>query len=142
MTFIWGTAKPRPVRGCRLCRLPTQLYLAAQSSGTRFLSSTYYHLSSHVPIRHKLTAADTKLDATFVNSNTQTAETVHITGKWPGDIVEMFWRGHLVGLILRQFTRRDILGQNTVSRVVPNSTVPGTSRLRVTRPRTKAHAQG
>lgn len=60
-------------------------------------------------------SADTKLDATFVNTNTHTPETVNITGKWPGDIVELFWRGHLVGLIMRQLTRRDMLGQNTVS---------------------------
>lgn len=62
-----------------------------------------------------LTPADTRLDATFVNTFTHTPEMVTITGRWPGDIVEIFWHGHLIAVIMRWLTKRDMLGQNTVS---------------------------
>jgi hypothetical protein len=75
------------------------------------------HTAEPLPPRRRsmLTAADTKLDATFVNTFTHTPETVTIQGRWPGDIVEIFWHGHLIALIMRRLTKRDILGQNTVS---------------------------
>ncbi|BEJ17673.1 hypothetical protein CspHIS471_0610740 [Cutaneotrichosporon sp. HIS471] len=74
-------------------------------------------LSVHSPV----VSADTKLDATLINTLTHSHETVTITGKWPGDIVEIFWQGHLIALIMRQLTKRDILGQNTyIVTVAPN----------------------
>ncbi|BEI80778.1 hypothetical protein CcaverHIS002_0113070 [Cutaneotrichosporon cavernicola] len=74
-------------------------------------------LSVHSPV----VSADTKLDATVINTLTHSHETVTITGRWPGDIVEIFWQGHLIALIMRQFTKRDIVGQNTyIMTVAPN----------------------
>ncbi|CAK9784691.1 hypothetical protein CC85DRAFT_282883 [Cutaneotrichosporon oleaginosum] len=74
-------------------------------------------LTVHSPV----VTADTKLDATFVNTFTHTPETVTIQGRWPGDIVEVFWHGHLIAVIMRRLTKRDILGQNTyILTIAPN----------------------
>ncbi|GMK57437.1 hypothetical protein CspeluHIS016_0402710 [Cutaneotrichosporon spelunceum] len=74
------------------------------------------HQREVLVVHSPVVTADTKLDATLINTITQGPETLTLTGKWPGDIVEIFWHGHLAALILRVLTKRDILGQNTVRR--------------------------